>query len=512
MPSPSRSRPGAAVPAADAERAPPKLAEQVAARIAKEIIRRSWKVGELLGAEAELAKRYGTSRWVMREAISIAEHDGLIEIRRGRNGGIAVAAPALDTIGSSIRGYLNVSRVSGRHLTEARALLESLAMSLAAARLDNARIERLRAAAARAEAADEANSLDLAYGLLHEILAAAGNDALTAFAYALSQCTADMALRRGVPEHALRKAAVTLVGFRRQQIEAIIAYDRDLANRLVREHLEIMARLVGAAPRGTANPLLLDMTRSILYGGDGQRPPRRLKRGEEITLTLQAELVGNNWPEDHTIGSETGLMTRFGVSRSVLREAIRPLERLGVVEMRRGKNSGLKVTRPDPQSIIRSVVLYLNYARVPQQSVQDILRVLELSAVSAAAELAAPERSARVAALSSLVGALKPATAPLGPLMRQFYAALAQLTPNLVIELLLRILGGSLVTAWPEDLGEATLARTWQALRERFGALLDALEAGDANLARRRMMELRKLDPAFGTAIKSPEELVALEP
>ena len=46
----------------------PKMAETVAATMTRDIMRRGWKVGEMLGSEAELSKRYKVSRWVMREA------------------------------------------------------------------------------------------------------------------------------------------------------------------------------------------------------------------------------------------------------------------------------------------------------------------------------------------------------------------------------------------------------------------------------------------------------------
>lgn len=487
----------------------PKLAEKVAATMTRDIIRRGWNVGELLGSEAELAIRYGVSRWVIREAISIAQADGLVEIRRGRNGGLAVAAPALDAIGSSIRSFLEVGRISGRHLTDARVLLESLAMALAAARLDDRRIERLRAASARAEHVDAGNSVELAYELLREILEAAGNDALTVLAYALSQVTADLALRRGVPEATLRKAAISLVQFRREQIEAIIAYDRDRAGRLVREHLEVAARLTAGAAQGKVNPRLIDLTKVLIAGNGTAQPPRRLKRSEEIAQTLQAEIVANNWPADHLVGSEADLMARFGVSRSVLREGIRPLERLGIVSMRRGPSSGLRVTRPDPQAIIRSVTLYLNHAKLPQRAIQDILRVLELAAVSGAVTLEPAEREARAAAVEAVIARVtKPSVERLERMMNEFYVALAKFTPNPVIALFMRILGETESLQWPPKPSEAVLQKTLEGLRSRIGALLEAVRAGDESLARKRMMELRRVEVAFGMKLRSPDSLV----
>jgi DNA-binding FadR family transcriptional regulator len=495
-------------PSVEEETWSPKMAETVAATMTRDIMRRGWKVGELLGSEAELSKRYKVSRWVMREAISIAEHDGLVEIRRGRNGGIAIAAPALETIGSSIRSFLEVGRVAGRHLTEARALLEGLAMALASSRLDDALIQRLRAASAKGEKVSTDNSLELAYELLREILYAADNEILRVFTYALAQVTADLALRRGVSEASLRKAGVALTRFRRQQIEAIVAADRERMNQLVREHLEVAASLVKAAPRATANPKLIDLTRALITSKGGTEAPRRLKRTEEITQTLQAEVIANNWPADHLLGSEGDLMARFGVSRSVLREGIRPLERLGIVSMRRGPFSGLRVTRPDPQAIIRSVTLYLNHAQVPQRSIHDILRVLELSAIAGAMTLDPAQRESRIAAIETTLAKIqKPTVDRLERLMNEFYVALASLAPNPVVSLFMRILSEVGQFQWPERVTGEVLQKTLDGLKTRIGALLDAIRSGDENLARRRMMELRKLEVAFGLKLRSPDSL-----
>lgn len=509
MEEPSPAAPTAALDGEKEAAWSPKLAEKVAATMTRDIIRRGWNVGELLGSEAELATRYGVSRWVMREAISIAEHDGLVEIRRGRHGGLAVAAPALETIGSSIRSFLEVGRISGRHLTDARVLLESLAMSLAAARLDDRRIESLRAASAEAANVELANSVETSYALLRNILDIAGNDALTVLAYALAQVTADIALQRGVQESALRKAGLGMVKFRREQIEAVIAYDAEKATRLVREHLEVAARLMSDGARGKANPKLIDLTRALIVDRRGARPPRRIKRSEEITQTLQAEIVRNNWPADHLVGSEADLMARFGVARSVLREGIRPLERLGIVNMRRGPSSGLRVTRPDPQAIIRSVTLYLNHAKLPQRAIQDILRVLELEAVSGVMTLTQAERDSRATEMEAVLARVsRPTIDRLEKMMSEFYSALARFTPNPVVSLFMRILGESETFKWPPKPSEAILQKTLDGLRARIAALIEAVRAGDENLARRRMMELRRVEVAFGMKLRSPDSLV----
>lgn len=499
-------RPSASQP--EAEDAPsPKLAEQVAEKVERDVIGRGWNVGEILGSEAELAERYGTSRWVMREVIGIGERDGLLEIRRGRGGGIAVAAPALEAVGSTIRNYLGVCRVSAQHLAESRMLLETLGVSLAAERLDDAIITRLRTAASDARDVSEANSLETSYRLLRELLGATGNVALPVFAYALSQLTADMALRAGVPERTLRKASIELVDYRVQLVDAIIGYDLPRASRLLSALLDRATGLVSRRSRGRANPELLELPKSIV-GLDGT-PRGKLKRTEQLTYHLQAEIIANDWPVGRHLGSEAELMTRYDVSRSVLREAIRPLERMGLVEMRRGRNSGLKVSNPQPRTVVRSAVLYLNHARLSQADAYAVQQVLETTAASSVASLPPESRGTTVESLARVIDTRRAPNADgYEQAIHDFYIGLARAAPNPIVSLFICILTGTMSldrAHLPKDRSMAELIREVQ---ERQRALVKAIAAGDEALARRRMMELRASILPIGARQRAPEQLI----
>ena len=58
---------------------PPKLSEQVAQFLADEIAKGSFKAGENLPSEAELASRFKVSRTIIREALARLEFEGVIE-------------------------------------------------------------------------------------------------------------------------------------------------------------------------------------------------------------------------------------------------------------------------------------------------------------------------------------------------------------------------------------------------------------------------------------------------
>lgn len=84
-------------------------------------------------------------------------------------------------------------------------------------------------------------------------------------------------------------------------------------------------------------------------------------RSAEIVAEIEQEIVERGWPIGALIGHEAQLMERFGVSRAVLREAIRTLESSGVVTVRTGRCGGLVVAAPRPDAVKMAASLYLDF-------------------------------------------------------------------------------------------------------------------------------------------------------
>lgn len=114
--------------------------------------------------------------------------------------------------------------------------------------------------------------------------------------------------------------------------------------------------------------------------------PRKDKRASRIAREIEADIVRRGWPVGATLGSESALQQRFGVSRSVLREAVRLVEHHQVARMRRGPNGGLIVCEPDARPATRAVVIYLEYRNTTLDDLLDARLVLEPLAAALAAE------------------------------------------------------------------------------------------------------------------------------
>ena len=87
------------------------------------------------------------------------------------------------------------------------------------------------------------------------------------------------------------------------------------------------------------------------------------------------------------------LAEQYGVSRTVIREAVRTLVSKGVLETRGG--SGSYVRGPDPVAAARSVTLLLRLHHgttpVPYTKIHEVRRVLEVEIAALAAERAQPD-------------------------------------------------------------------------------------------------------------------------
>lgn len=101
-----------------------------------------FKPGDKLPTERELSEMLDVSRTVVRAAMTILDRDGLVSVRRGRNGGVTVLAPPHDE--AAARRTMRDNRVSLRNAFDYRVIVESGAASLAAERRRASDVSQLR--------------------------------------------------------------------------------------------------------------------------------------------------------------------------------------------------------------------------------------------------------------------------------------------------------------------------------------------------------------------------------
>lgn len=90
-------------------------------------------------------------------------------------------------------------------------------------------------------------------------------------------------------------------------------------------------------------------------------PPPRASLAATVAERIVGDVARLGWPEGRMLGSEPELLARYGVSRAVLREAVRLVEHRQVARMRRGAHGGLVVTAASVGPAAEAVAVRLLY-------------------------------------------------------------------------------------------------------------------------------------------------------
>src|SRR3546814_20122980 len=100
-------------------------------------------------------------------------------------------------------------------------------------------------------------------------------------------------------------------------------------------------------------------------GGTKAERSKRREKPQKIADELRELIVSGELDEGDSLGKETELIERFGVSRPSLREALRILEAEGLISVMRGVLGGVVVHRPDQRQTARTAALVLQARHVP---------------------------------------------------------------------------------------------------------------------------------------------------
>lgn len=210
---------------------------------------------------------------------------------------------------------------------------------------------------------------------------------------------------------------------------------------------------------------------------------RQGKLAPSIARTIEAEIMERGWPVGEYLGSESSLIERFGVSRAVIREAVRIVESHGAATMRLGPGGGLRVTAPTHEVLVDPVGLVLNHAEVSARQLFEARCLVELECVRLATERIGEAGIARlrtVLALDREPEAAEGETAH----SQALHHAIAEESGNPAMSLLVKILAGVMREG---AIGPAQGSSAADAIHSAHAAIVAAIVAGDVELAQHRM-------------------------
>ena len=212
------------------------------------------------------------------------------------------------------------------------------------------------------------------------------------------------------------------------------------------------------------------------------QPLKRLSLVREVVDRIRNQILAGEYGPDDLLPPEGRLGESLGVSRTVVREAMRILGAQGLVEVSQGKRP--RIRPADPQTVVETFGTYLQRG---DHSLLDLIEVrlpLETEMVALAA------RRATASQMTVMEQAIKEMAAAKNLQMRveadaRFHELLAESTGNPLFSLLLTTVSEAMRRSRSE-----TIARTGadRALRGHR-AILAAIRKRDADAARKAMAE-----------------------
>lgn len=159
---------------------------------------------------------------------------------------------------------------------------------------------------------------------------------------------------------------------------------------------------------------------------------------EVVNYLMEQILTGRLQPGDR-LPSERNLADSLGVSRTVVREAIKVLSEKGLLAVRVGK--GAYVTSPSSRSITESIKLIFHLERGTVENVIEIRKFLEIPLAGIAAQRATPQNLAEMHNLMSRMAELigdESAYIHYIQIDLEFHLAIARATQNPLFILLIK--------------------------------------------------------------------------
>ncbi|MGC8877633.1 MAG: FadR/GntR family transcriptional regulator [Anaerolineae bacterium] len=199
----------------------------------------------------------------------------------------------------------------------------------------------------------------------------------------------------------------------------------------------------------------------------------------------QLIIKGELHPGDR-LPPERELARQFGVSRTVVREAVRSLVAKGLLEVRPG--SGTLVRSPSADAVAQSLIMFLRAGR-PEfdcEKVMEIRRVLEVANAGFAAQRRTSEDLAEMAHILRDASTLSYDRYRFAELDVAFHAAVARATHNELLSLLLDSVADILLT-WRQFSFDVPGTPERAVMYHR--AIYEQIRRGDIESARHAMGE-----------------------
>jgi GntR family transcriptional repressor for pyruvate dehydrogenase complex len=217
-------------------------------------------------------------------------------------------------------------------------------------------------------------------------------------------------------------------------------------------------------------------------------PLEREQRLYERVVEKVLELISSGaWKPGYRLPPERELSEAFGVSRTVVREAVKALEARGVLESATG--SGVSVRLVDFNMVSQSLKTYMQLSNQVDFEIRlnEVRQVLEVEMVALAASRITPEQRKQLQQICKEMRADGHTSKHMAELDFRLHVTLAEATQNELFKVLLAPLINQLrdqiILTW-ED-----FPRPVTVVLDQHEAIVHAVENGNAEGARQAMLK-----------------------
>ncbi len=209
----------------------------------------------------------------------------------------------------------------------------------------------------------------------------------------------------------------------------------------------------------------------------------RKKAYQEITDTIRHEIFSRRLQPLHRLPTERDIAEQCGVSRMVVREAIRSLEREGLVTVKKGPKGGIFVAQDFDRPINDSITNMLAGGGINLGDLSEVRALVEPYAAARAAEHATEANLEELAVLLERAEAADPADLRAHNI--EFHRVILRISGNPV----LRLVGDAVLTILSEQVRHVATNEASAKARHMHRAIVAAMRSRDAAQAQRLMSE-----------------------
>ncbi|HEY7313213.1 MAG TPA: FCD domain-containing protein [Gemmataceae bacterium] len=203
----------------------------------------------------------------------------------------------------------------------------------------------------------------------------------------------------------------------------------------------------------------------------------------QVADQLERAILSGEFAAGDVLPSERDLSERLGVSRSVVREALGQLRSLGLIRSVHG--SGTRVEAPNDRLVTLGYQRLLHRPDFRLEHLAEVRLPLETTIAARAAVRRTAEHLKRLHAAQKILGNARRSLESHVKADLDFHAALAEATGNPFFQTVLAPIQQLLIESRRRTLGRYGS----EIAHQHHAKILAAVEAGDADAARRAMRE-----------------------